>query len=337
MLLSAQSYSGFGLQKIINLPNVGDSILKQQVDYIDPGTFGTNILWNFQNVKPINDYYSLYYAESMADSSVFGGTEHGTVYYYKVHGDSLFHTGYENSTTLMRFKEPELRLKFPFRYKETIESYFIGEGEYCNRIPLHVSGKTVAEADATGTLITPLGLKFENVLRIKTLREYEETGKDSLTMHLESYAWYVKNNRYPVFETIKTSTKKTGKHDVEHKVASFFYPPADQAGLLADTSNWNREYQTEESLSIDQIFSNCRLMPNPVHSQLKIEYDLINDATVSFRLCDSRGVVKIVTSPLIKQAGYYTETFNMDGFIAGVYLLYVNADNFIKIMKVIKN
>jgi hypothetical protein len=333
-LLGAQTYSKFDLQKVINLPNIGDSIFKQQVDYVDPGPSGTNIYWDFQHVKHVNDFYTLFYSTLSPDSTSFIGVEHGTCYYYNVKGDSLLHTGYENSTTLMKFTRPELRLKFPFRYGESVNSDFVGEGEFCNRIPIKVSGRTTVTVDATGNLSTPLGLTFDDAMRVKTSREYIEAGKDSLTMRLESYAWYVKNNRYPIFETIKTVT--VGKEEEIHKIASFFFPPAEQAALLADTSKWDEVNTMDEVLSIEQIFNNCQLIPNPVVSTLIIKYELLQKADISFQLCDNSGISRIYTPTLTKDIGAYTETIDMAGFITGIYPLYVRVNNLIKVLTVIK-
>ena len=40
----------------------GDEILKQQVDYKDPGRDGENVIWDFGKLKSINDEYSLVYS-----------------------------------------------------------------------------------------------------------------------------------------------------------------------------------------------------------------------------------------------------------------------------------
>jgi len=333
--LSAQNHATT-LRKHRNTPQAGDSIIKQQVAFIDPGAAGSDITWDFRAVHPVNDAYNLCYKAITPDTLQIAGIEHRTIYRYKVKGDSLLHTGYENSTTLMNYPEPELKMHFPFRYKDTISSHFTGVGEYCHRIPLHVAGRTTITADATGTLLTPLGLTFKNVLRVKSLREYSETGVDSVTMRLESYAWYVRGNRYPVFETIKTATQKIGKEETEHQVASFFYPPADQAALLADTSNWEKEPLLTEAPTIDQLFTNCKLLPNPVESQLRIEYDLTQDVTLNFSVHDALGSPRITTAPIHRTAGHYTETLQMGGFAQGVYPLYVMVNGGVKTLHVVK-
>ena len=191
------------------------------MDYVDPGISGSNLTWNFRSVNPINNFYNLKYRNHTSDLNQIEGVEHSTIYRYEISGDSLYHTGYENSTTYMTYTKPELKLRFPFRLGDSISSYFVGEGEYCHRINLNVAGKTIINADATGTLNTPLGLTFKDVVRVKSIREYYQTGIDSVTMSLESYAWYVQGNRYPVFETIKTSQKRLGKRTLNTRLHLF--------------------------------------------------------------------------------------------------------------------
>ena len=233
--MSAQYHHPAFLQKRRNLPHAGDSIIKQQMQYIDSGASGHDIDWDFSNAKPVDDAYNLLYKTITRDTLNFIGIEHRTIYRYKVKGDTLLHTGYENATTLMNYTRPEIKMKFPFHYGDTISSHFEGKGEYCHKLPFHVSGNTVIQADATGTLTTPDNKVYKNVLRVKSLRQYTQTGVDSVSMTLETYSWYVKGNRYPVFETVKTTTQKTGKEEIEHKVASFFYPPKYQI-LQTDTA-----------------------------------------------------------------------------------------------------
>jgi len=327
------------LRKHRNLPHAGDSIIKQQVAYVDPGTSGRDVTWDFSSVNPVDDSYTLRYKALTPDTLQLAGIEHRTIYRYRVQGDTLLHTGYENVTTLMEYTQPEIKMRFPFRYGDTISSHFTGTGEYCHRVPLHVAGTTTLTADACGTLHSPSGEIFRNVLRVKTLRQYAETCVDSVTMQLESYAWYVRGNRYPVFETVKTSTQKTGKQETEHQVASFFYPPTDQTQQTDTTglADNGRDVACNVSTTdIDLLFTNCRLLPNPVESQLQIEYDLTQDATLNFSLHDALGMPKITTSPVQRTAGHYTETMQMGRFVQGIYPLYVTVNGMVKTLHVVK-
>jgi hypothetical protein len=325
------------LHKHRNLPHVGDSIIKQQVLYVDPGVAGRDVTWDFSVTTPVNDSYNLLYKAITHDSLQIVGIEHRTAYRYRVQGDSLLHTGYENATTLMKYTRPEIRMRFPFHYGDSITSSFIGTGEYCHRIPLHVAGTTTVTADAAGTLHAPSGEIYKNVLRVKTFRQYTETGVDSVTMQLEIYSWYAKGNRYPVFETVKTTTQKTGKADTEHQVASFFFPPVNQTQQtdttgLAETDS----IPSQGGVPIDRIFTRCKLLPNPVQSQLEIDYDLTQNATINFSLHDALGMSKIATSPIQQPAGHYTQLLDMGSYSQGIYPLYVTVNGMVKTLHVVK-
>jgi len=161
------------------------------MEYANPGAAGKHITWDFHSVRPVNDAYGLLYKSLSADTSRIEGIEHRTIYRYSIRNDSLLHTGYENTTTYMEYSQPELQMKYPFHYGDSIRSHFKGTGEYCHRIPLEVEGNTVVTADAIGTLYTPLGEEIKNVLRVKRVRDYTETGVDSVRMQLEVYSWYV--------------------------------------------------------------------------------------------------------------------------------------------------
>jgi len=334
-LLFSQKHAA--LYKYRNIPYAGDSIIKQQMEYVNPGTSGKQVTWYFSSIRPVNESYNLLYKAEPDDSVRIAGIEHNTIYHYSIRHDSLLHTGYENVTTYMKYTEPELQMKYPFRYGDTIRSHFKGTGEYCHRIPLKVEGNTIVTADAVGTLHTPLGEDLKNVLRVKRVRDYTETGVDSVRMQMEIYSWYVWGNRYPVFETVKTTTQKTDNEEVEHRVASFFFPTADQEAILSDTTRWEQEDPNlSQEMTVDDILTNCTLSPNPVTTTLYIDYDLSQDATISFSLHNAVGVAEVSTTSVHRKSGHYTEHLQVSGLTHGVYPLYVTVNGMIKTMHVLK-
>lgn len=126
----------------------GDILVKQQVEYKSPGQKGNDAFWDFSQQKTINERYELSYIESK--DSIIGGQEHQTLYKYLLRGDSLFSYGYENITTTLTYQKPELLLVFPFNYGQTIEDYFYGIGEYCDRFSIQIQGKTLTETYRVG-------------------------------------------------------------------------------------------------------------------------------------------------------------------------------------------
>lgn len=71
-----------------------------------------------------------------------------------------------------------------------------------------MSGYTRVVADAEGTLLLPGSEKVKKALRVRTMRYYTETGKDSTEMMIDTYSWFAKGVRYPVFESVKTDIIK---------------------------------------------------------------------------------------------------------------------------------
>ena len=97
-----------------NLPRHGDRLVKQQIAYEKPGSGGENIIWDFRDIIPVDEYYNLNYNVEGMHSDTIVGTENRTMYYYKLYSDSLLLLGYENPTTLLNYSKPELLLVFPF-------------------------------------------------------------------------------------------------------------------------------------------------------------------------------------------------------------------------------
>ena len=151
-----------------NMMRPDDEIVKQQVDYKEPGRAGANVLWNFSTLNLQNDSYRLFYVEHK-DGQI-RGVEHNTRYYYHLSGDSLLQTGYENPTTISIDEQPELLMKFPVHYGDSTFSYFNANGRYCERLHISAMGTVRTYADAYGMMVLPNGDTMKNVLRIRSLK-----------------------------------------------------------------------------------------------------------------------------------------------------------------------
>ena len=102
--LSAQ----LSLDRLYNMPRVGDRLIKQQVDYQAPGDADVQVVWDFSDPHAVNDHYELRYDSLGSLSDTLVGTENRTMYYYCSQGDSLSFLGYENPTALFSYRKPFL-------------------------------------------------------------------------------------------------------------------------------------------------------------------------------------------------------------------------------------
>ena len=317
-----------------NSYRANDSIVKKRVAYKDAGSKGRALNWDFGTLQEEDEAYPVHYF--IPDSSklnIVCGKEHRTRYYFKQHNDSLWALGYENATTLMKYTKPELRMRFPFTYGDTLRSSFVGIGEYCHRLPLQVAGNILIVADAEGKLILP-DIVIEKALRVHTSRHYTETGRDSLTMNVDTYSWYAPKSRYPVFESVRTQETKN-ERDTVLFTTSFYYPPIAQ------------QLQTEEEIIVDSlanadpetatdVFTEAQFTPNPVRSNLLLTYKLTRPAKVWFTVHSGGGIPLCQTYPEYLTEGYHTTTVPMSSLVTGTYTLYVHVDDMILTETLIK-
>lgn len=306
-----------------NAIRAGEMVVKQQVDYKDPGSYGKNLLWDFTMLNPINESYEVkYFIPDSSKMDTLCGMEHRTRYYYTTNADTLWRTGYENPTTYISYTEPEALMRYPFRYGDSIKTYFEGTGQYGHRIRMAVSGNTIVKADATGELRLPKQT-YTQALRTYTLRKYIESGIDSTEMEVKQYDWYVKGSRYPVFESIIVSTIDHDSAQLAFKT-SFYYPI--QTNEEDNSSATGAHIEISE---IQTIFTEAAFLPNPVESDLTISYRLTRDAEIWFSVHNAAGIPLYSSRPQREQEGYQTKIINMSGWMTGAYTLYVHVDDMI--------
>ncbi|GHV58336.1 hypothetical protein FACS1894182_10140 [Bacteroidia bacterium] len=322
-ILSAQH----SIETAINMPCAGDEIVKQQVEYKDPGDSGLHLVWDFRFLQPINEEYTLsYFLPDSANIALLCGLEHNTRYYYRQGKDSLWAIGYENTTTTMNYTQPELQLCCPLQYGKTFTSNFEGEGEYGRMLPISITGETRWLVDAEGTLLLP-DARIEKALRVHSILQYTESRKLQAIITVNKWSWFAPGVRYPVFESIQT-TNSTSKEKKTVFNTSFYCPPQLQTG---DTI-----VQTLSPDDIRSIFTEAQLFPNPVRDYLTVRYKLTRPAQIWFTVHDQQGILKKNVALQWQTEGHYTQTVDMHSLPAGIYMLYAHVDDQVVAFNLIK-
>ncbi len=352
LLFSLPAFSQHRLTEKNNLMRPGDEIIKQQVDYKDPGRSGENVLWDFSKLKTVNPEYKLRYVlprarrdsiyivgmdtfriKDVQKNELVTGREHQTNYYYHFKDSLLCMLGYENATTLMHHNNPLPVMQFPMKYETKIATDYSSECLYSQSVLMSTHGKIQVEADAFGKMILPSKDTLNNVLRIhsvQTIFSDSIPSMDSIRIdtRIETYKWYSKGYRYPVFETIRTVHRLDSIKDVF--TTAFFYPPQEHyyleddpenlAVLESDSLNVTEEKPFDPQQWIKENFT-YNFNPNPVSNMLNIEYHLEQPAEVGISLRHSvMGITKEIAISM-KQKGAYTEVFNCSGLPVGTYVL----------------
>lgn len=305
LTLSAQSI----LSGKHNLPRPGDRLIKQQVVFKSPADSGKSIKWDFSDLKVIAENYELRY--DTLHSNLWVGREHRTMYYYSLQGDTFQLCGHENPTSLFTYRKAEIHLVFPFPYGHTVSSYFDATGQYCNRVNIHIAGKTTVKADASGEILLPSGDTLRHVMRIhlhKSLLEYTlpsylpkelndslcpimssdsidyHLSNDSAVWQVDTWKWYAEGYRYPVFETVQGNIS-INKEIRKSFASSFYYPPYEQYyALEQDNANQSKRDYLENKYTNGY---NNRILPRSANGY--------EDEAIIYRYSiDSQGNLEIV-------------------------------------------
>ncbi|WP_051697975.1 T9SS type A sorting domain-containing protein [Prevotella sp. 10(H)] len=336
----------------------GDILIKQQVEFKDSGKPGKNITWDFSKLKTINDQYTLAYSlppiegdsvyilgdalynkKDVQDNELIVGTEHNTMYYYRISGNSLLQTGHENPAVELAYLKPMVLMTYPLNYGQSMRSEYTSEGLYSGTVRIRTKGTVTTTADAYGKVILPSGDSLSPVLRVKTVQTILDDSLDIQGKALETCRWYSKGYRYPVFETVRNINLADS---TEIFSTAFFYPPQDHLYLDTDPENlalleemWNMEqkdkHQSElqktdaKTVKLEDIMD-CRIYPNPVESIMNLEYELKENANVSFELYSMDGMPVRKTKVQRQSAGTHHQTIDCSALHSRNYVLKITAN-----------
>ncbi|MDL2247940.1 T9SS type A sorting domain-containing protein [Bacteroides sp. OttesenSCG-928-J23] len=356
----------FGFAQLTRQHNAmrpGDEIVKQQVVYKNPGKAGTDRFWDFSELSPVNTEYTVNYTlPAIVDDSLYimgrdtltlqqfplVGTEHYTMYYFLHHNDSLLQLGHENPNTQLQYTKPMLAMKYPFNYGQVLVSDYESKGLYSGTIDIHTRGTMRVEADAFGKMLIPDGDTL-TVMRVKTTQLITELNDraDSINTHtnrvMETFRWYSKGYRYPVFESMRSV--QLGDSISQFNI-SFYFPPQEHYYLENDPENvavldslWDvRERGRNGNDEEDRYLFNYEIYPNPVETELHVTYEKLDtpDSSVSISIYNMAGQRIYQKYYPLQVAGFYTETIDCSGFPNGNYLLHLMVNQKVINKKIIK-
>jgi len=298
----------------------GDVIVKQQVKYVNPGRSGRMVIWDFGRLTNVDEAYTTTYREYQSHSGepCVAATEHHTRYHYSRRNDTLLLLRQENPSMEISYAAPDLQLTYPFAYGSRAKHDFKGSGSYSRVMPIQVSGSSEIFADAYGLIITPRGDTLSNILRVKTTKTYHEVKKgESSSIQVEKYTWYAKGYRYPVFETVKTSTLLSGKEESEHFTTAFYFPPQQQHLLPVDWEN-----EDDRDISKEEMFTYHSVYPNPCINELTVEYNVGQTAKIYLGLYNQQGQqLRSIVNGEQQELGSYAYSVSMSNLMPGLYLL----------------
>lgn len=329
-LLSFNHLSAQTLTTDFHKPLVTDSLLIYKLPYIHASDTGRNCFWDFSAISTdsANCISVDYYVSLATDTTYMGLHRERANYYYHFLGDTLWLIGYESSRTHVRYSRPISLIRYPFHFRDSICCTVSGTGQYCHFLPLAVEGSYSAHAEATGRLLLP-GMIVDSALLIHVKTSLHETNQVQNCVQEDIRRWYSPYCRYPLFETKHIQTISNG--DTITCAFSYFYPQEEHISEKIEDVLQNNSANPKDS-----IVTNVTYLPNPVSTNLRINYSLSQAANVYISLHYNGGISTYQTPIHQEDEGEHATMINMGGMPIGTYVVYIHADDAIVSGNIIK-
>lgn len=244
----------------------GDALHMQQIPYKSFDVMeGSGLVWSLGNNEVTNDQYQVSFLNNK-DASVnanIAKSEHGTCYFFNQNEDSLLLQGYYNQQTHIRFRDPELYLRFPILLGDSLSGFFYGQGDEVSGNFVRVFGHYFTAVIGEGMLVTSDNDSLPYTKLVHTVRnlsimmdnkdslldvygtedEIPALGKafmdsmfqaDDAKLQLDIYRWYAPGYRYAILETMQGTAQNV---DAPVFSTAFYCAPDNQANLYGDEEN----------------------------------------------------------------------------------------------------
>lgn len=342
LVISAGLFSQPSLTHNINALKIGDSFAFREIEFHDPGSEGTNQIWDFSKIQ----YTGKSQVSSMQipPAQKLNGTgsfnlslnENGYDFFMNSSGNKLEECGYVNNDlkiTLI-YSDPVVKMKYPFSYGEQFIDHFIGVAYVNETSRIDFFGDNSVAADAYGTLILPDRI-IENALRVKSVKKGLQINMCGTTdVNIVKYSWYAAGYRYPVLNIGIVESRSDEGAPVITKSA---FTNTQQINELNAIIGSNIPGKTITPLSQKEV--SVIVAPNPFYEKLTYNYFLSEQLSVSIELYDLSGkysgwLVKDQVQPVGLNTG---ELDAMKyGLTPGVYFIRFTFDKQVVICKVVK-
>ena len=337
------------LTSACNQLQAGDSLAFIKTDYFYAGAAGEDAYWDYSGWEE-KDSYNLKF-DTLKNNQLVG-YDTQKIWKYRMVEKGLVLSGYEDNLTRVDYGDGQLILPFPLQYGQTYSKAYQGQGLYSGTHHIKTFGTVQITADAQGTLILSETDTLYNTLRVYTVdTEAIRLSKDSCRndsdnmkqVITERYRWFARGYRYPVLETVSSSTYHNLNH-IATQQYSCLCPPAIQAALSdsineqirkddalarAEGSASHQNGEADDSGSNPQGNGNNCGFTYEIHtdgSQVTITYSLDSAAQLHVMVVDVMGMVYRDTQQNSSSGSYQTMNIDCSGLRRGQYIIYMNVN-----------
>ncbi len=299
---------------------IGDHRSLRKMEYQATTPAGPNQVWDYSKAKEINTDMYIDQNENMSavknNSNIFLSCDEGGAKntFFEISKTQKMYWGLESKGVKISFEQPIVDLKFPFAYGDAINGTMVGTYAVANQ-EYAIDGTYITSADAWGTLIMPDGNVYENTLRIKVDKNYEQfMGANKYQIHTVRYQYFAEGVRYPVLIVLESDiTSDCNCSCGNSKTYDAYFATPDFRNLEPKNQ--------PQSLAIKNF--SYEVSPNPFENELTATFKLESAANVSINMIDNAGKVVATIVDAQLNEGDYVYTTNTENLPAGQYSLSV--------------
>ena len=293
-------------------------------DYTDPGPSGFNAVWDFRGLKLNRDFVgTLNDPNHSKGAAIFTQAntmleEFGNFFFFHSNESAIEQYGFmtANETTQIVYNKPFVKMRYPFTFGSSFVGSFNGT-YFANQKELgNIIGLYAVDGDGMGTLLLPGNMVYENALRVKEVKAFDQTlSNRRYDIETVTYRWYVNGHRFPILVLItNTTTYPDGRNFTSTQAA---YNPV----ALKEGAN---------PLDVEVQLSNATLKtyPNPYQDFINIRFDISQQSQVNLSVYDVNGRLVKVLHNGIDSAGDKLYQFSAKEMQlgAGVYIVKLNVN-----------
>ena len=311
--LSAQTvltYATHGMQE-------GDVLTLTGLTGINAGDGGANQIWDFSNAKVAGthtiDYNANPKANRNAEKAFACLQDNNTTVYHSISDKAKLYYGLSTDNVDIAFEKPITELTFPFGYQSQVSGEMKGAySDLAAGKTYSINGMYSVTADGYGTLILPNGVILSNVLRIIYVKDYtQDAGGASYHITVKHYLYYAAESRYAVLQ-IKDAQTSCDCGCNSNELTACYNPDVTAIAI--------NEPKLQNAPKMASEF-NYTLYPNPVEKELRIDYDILENAKIKINVLDFSGKKVKAVANVKQELGAYSAFANVEDLTNGTYVL----------------
>lgn len=261
----------------------GDFLNKIEVPFVNPGSEGKNVVWEFCRLS--DGHSNLWQTISKSDTGI-DILEYDRMSHFELKDDILYYKGARNGISFVEYQEGRRLLKYPLQYGDSISGTCYGKGCSEDGLSYTIKGIYSTIADGTGSL-TDGEDEMPGITRLHLRDEISKAYETGTVERLVSdrYLWYAEDHSYPIMESVKTLLQRYGTSDVVERV-SYSY--------LHAQSRTNGSVQSGKDATITGKYASRRVeivktTLSSVDLKLTVDYILDAEASLSLTVTDIAG------------------------------------------------